>query len=64
MERYYDSSDKTVTRTKRNRSLYDEIYEEKEYTNVEGIVKTPATENIDIEKINEKAISERLYTMI
>ena len=53
MERYYDSSDKTVTRTKRNRSLYDEIYEEKEYTNVEGIVKTPATENIDIEKIRE-----------
>lgn len=53
MERYYDTSEKGSTRTKRNCSLYDEIYEEKEYTNVEGIVKTPATNNIDIEKIKE-----------
>lgn len=53
IERYYETNEKGLTRTKKNRSLYDEIYEEKEYTNVEGIVKTPATDNIDIEKIKE-----------
>lgn len=53
IERYHSSNEKSLTRTKRNRSLYDEIYEDKEYTNVEGIVRTPSTDNIDIEKIKE-----------
>lgn len=50
MERYADVQQ---TRTAKNKSLYDQIYEEKEYTNVEGIVKTPVAGNIDIEKIKE-----------
>ena len=50
MERYADVKQ---TRASKNKSLYDQIYEEKEYTNVEGIVKTPVAGNIDIEKIRE-----------
>lgn len=50
MERYANVN---KTRTSKNRDLYDQIYEDKEYTNIEGIVKTPITGNIDIEKIRE-----------
>ncbi len=56
MERYAGSR---LTRTAKNKELYDEIYENneypeaKKYTNVEGVVKTPITGNIDIERIKE-----------
>lgn len=50
MERYANVN---KTRTSKNRELYDQIYEDKEYSNVEGIVKTPITGNINIEKIRE-----------
>ena len=50
MERYTNVN---KTRTDRNRDLYNQIYEDKEYTNVEAIVKAPVTGNINIEKIKE-----------
>ncbi len=54
MERYADTK---LTRTAKNQELYDEIYENadypetKKYTNVEGVVKTPASKELDIERI-------------
>lgn len=56
MERYADTK---LTRTAKNQELYDEIYENKEYpenkrySNIEGVVKTPAAEKLDIERIKE-----------
>lgn len=53
MERYYETDEKTNSRTQKNRSLYNQIYEDKQYTNVEGIVETPVAGSIDIQKIKE-----------
>ena len=56
MERYADTK---LTRTAKNQDLYEEIYESKEYpenkrySNIEGVVKTPAAEKLDIERIKE-----------
>lgn len=41
------------TRTNKNQELYNQIYNDKEYTNVEAVVKAPVTGNINIEKIKE-----------
>ncbi len=53
MERYHDSDNVSSSRIQKNKSLYEQIYEEKEYTNVEGIAKTPVAGSVDIAKIRE-----------
>lgn len=54
MERYYQSSETEIKRrSSKNQDLYRKIYEEGEYTNVEGISILPKNEKIDIEKIKE-----------
>lgn len=57
MERYYKTSSNTETdvkrRTNKNQQLYRRIYEEGEYTNVEGISIIEKNEKIDIDKIRE-----------
>ena len=53
MERYHDSSEETQRRTVRNQDLYKTIYDEVEYTNVEGISIIEKNEKIDIDKIRE-----------
>ena len=56
-ERYYQSSqndEKLVTkRTVLNRELYDKIYDDFEYTNVEAVANIDKTNEIDINKIKE-----------
>ena len=49
MEKYYE----TKSRTTKNKELYRTIYDEAEYTNVEGISVIEKNEKIDIEKIKE-----------
>lgn len=49
MEKYYE----TKSRTSKNKELYRTIYDEAEYTNVEGISVIEKNEKIDIEKIKE-----------
>ena len=49
MEKYYE----TKSRTTKNKELYRTIYDEVEYTNVEGISVIEKNEKIDIEKIKE-----------
>lgn len=70
MERYYKSEQQTNSRSQKNKSLYDQIYEDKQYTNVEGVVETPIAGSIDIQKIKEiinsreqksKAREKRVY---
>ncbi len=52
MNRYHSNT--TTSRSSRNESLYDSIYnEEIEYTNVEGIARIEKTNEIDIERIRE-----------
>lgn len=52
MEKYYKPSD-VKTRTNKNQELYRTIYDEVEYSNVEGISVIEKNEKIDINKIYE-----------
>lgn len=53
MEKYYQGSTSVKSRSDKNQDLYRTIYEEGEYTNVEGISIIEKNEKIDIEKIRE-----------
>lgn len=52
MERYYKTRE-SKRRIVRNESLYQTIYEDETYSNIEGVVATPKANEIDIEKIKE-----------
>lgn len=52
MDKYYDSND-TKARTSRNQQLYRTIYDEVEYSNVEGISIIEKNEKIDLDMIRE-----------
>lgn len=63
MERYYQSEESDIKkRSTKNQDLYRKIYEEGEYTNVEGISILPKNEKIDIEKIRELIGTPRTET--
>lgn len=53
MERYYEVDSDTSTRTSKNADLYQKIYENEEYNNIEGIATTLKPNEIDISKIKE-----------
>lgn len=53
MERYYEVDSDTSKRTKKNADLYQKIYENDEYSNIEGIATTLKPNEIDISKIKE-----------
>lgn len=53
MEKYYQGGTSVKRRSDKNQDLYRTIYEEGEYTNVEGISIIEKNEKIDIEKIRE-----------
>ncbi|MGE5455916.1 MAG: hypothetical protein ACM3O4_02250 [Ignavibacteriales bacterium] len=53
MEKYYQSNTRNNDRTSKNQDLYSQIYSEKEYTNVEGVITSSSPNEIDINKIKE-----------
>ncbi len=53
MERYYETDVETSRRTRKNADLYQKIYENDEYNNIEGIATTLKSNEIDISKIKE-----------
>lgn len=53
MEKYYTDNDEIKKRIIRNKELYRKIYEEAEYTNIEGITNIEKSNEIDITKIKE-----------
>lgn len=53
MEKYYNNTESRTSRISRNTELYRNLYETKEYTNVEGIATIEKTNEIDINKIKE-----------
>ncbi|MBE6144809.1 MAG: hypothetical protein E7169_04470 [Firmicutes bacterium] len=52
MEKYYKTRD-SKRRVIRNESLYQTIYEDETYSNIEGVVATPKANEVDIEKLKE-----------
>ena len=53
MEKYYNNNSSRVSRTTRNDELYRNLYDGKEYTNVEGIATIEKKNEIDLEKIKD-----------
>lgn len=62
MERHYELHNSSSNkRTFRNQDLYKKIYEDTEYTNVEGITSIGRTNDIDISKIKDLLKSREEY---
>lgn len=53
MEKYYHNSSDVPSRADKNASLYDELYENVKYSNIEGIASIEKSNEIDIEKIRQ-----------
>ena len=53
MDRYYNNSNETGSRSRKNSDLYDNIYDDKKYSNVRGIATIEKKNEIDIEKIKD-----------
>lgn len=53
MERYYEVDSENSKRTRKNADLYQKIYENDEYSNIEGIATTLKPNEIDISKIQQ-----------
>lgn len=53
MEKYYNNTESRTSRTTRNTELYRNLYDGKEYTNVEGIATIEKNDEIDLNKIQE-----------
>lgn len=53
MEKYYNNNQSRASRTNRNTELYRNLYDGKEYSNVEGIATIEKNNEIDINKIQE-----------
>jgi hypothetical protein len=58
VERYYDKNVDVNKRSVKNIDLYRTIYEDETYSNIEGIVETPKTNEIDISKIKDLLIKQ------
>ncbi len=53
MEKYYNSNQSRNTRTSRNNSLYDRLYDNTPYSNVESVTTIEKSGQIDLEKIKK-----------
>ena len=53
MEKYHSNTSQSGTRSVRNESLYKDIYENAEYSNIEGIAAMEKTNEISLEQIRE-----------
>ncbi len=61
MERYYKPSNHTSKRSERNQELYREIYEDGEYSNIEGIATIEKSNEVDITKIKNMLKNREQY---
>lgn len=53
MEKYYNNTQSRNTRTSRNNSLYDKLYDNTPYSNVESVTTIEKGSQIDLEKIKK-----------
>jgi hypothetical protein len=61
MDRYYGSEYEKNNRSQKNQDLYQTIYEDNRYTNIEGIADIEKTNEVDISKIKEMLKSREDY---
>ncbi|MDD2377629.1 MAG: hypothetical protein PHD10_01190 [Bacilli bacterium] len=60
MGRYYQTNNENSDRTSRNQKLYDTLYSDNAYDDVETVVTKPSPNKIDIEKIRELLKSDEI----
>ena len=53
MDRYYEEENTENLRTRKNKNLYQSIYNDAEYTNIEGITSISRSGRIDVEEIKK-----------
>ena len=53
MEKYYSNNSRSNTRSVKNENLYRDIYENAEYSNIEGVATMEKTNEINLEQIRE-----------
>lgn len=53
MDKYYTRTKQIKSRSTKNQNLYDSIYDETEYSNIEGIASIEKTNRIDLSQIQE-----------
>ena len=61
MERYYKATNRTSKRSERNQDLYRDIYEDGEYSNIEGIATIEKSNEVDITKIKNMLKNREEY---
>lgn len=61
MEKYYSSQPETTRRSQKNQSLYREIYDLGEYSNIEAVATLDRTNEIDITKIKNMLKNREEY---
>ena len=61
MDRYYKNDYTANKRTSRNHDLYKSIYEDQQYTNIEGIADIDKSNEVDISKIKDLLKSREDY---
>ena len=61
MERYYNSDSVRKKRSQKNQDLYRTIYEEGQYTNIEGIASIEKNNEIDITKVQKMLKNREEY---
>lgn len=61
MERYYNSDTEESKRTAKNEELYRKIYDEEEYSNIEGIATLTRNNEVDITKIKDMIQNRENY---
>ncbi len=53
LEKYHKQSAEEKKRSERNKELYENLYEDAEYTNIENISRIEKTDEVDLQKIRE-----------
>lgn len=61
MDRYYESKPTTRKRSERNQSLYRDMYETTDYSNIEGVATIDKGSEIDINKVKEMIRNRENY---
>lgn len=62
MEKYYKNTKTTLKRSQKNQTIYDNIYSEAEYSNIEGIATIDRNNEIDLTKLKNTIKNREEYS--
>ena len=62
MSKYFNNTDDVPKRSEKNQKLYDEIYNEEDYSNIEGIATIDKNNEIDLAKLKNTIKNRENYS--